>query len=674
MRTSRGPKIIRAAAGLLAAALFSQGPASAAEEFKRAHEAAALGSESVAFDIALEGLKAGRPDRELFLYAVELLPENSPDRARVLASIAGARLEANKEDYAWYIGICKAMRITGRSPEALSNCKKAMELDPTVYPVYRELGLTYAAAGSPRKAAETLAQGVEISSSSYQAHYYLAKVLEKRGDSSRAAASYASGLALMKLDTDPDAGRYRALIKAGIKRTSQAKAKPRAKAPEPAAAGNTRQADAPGNKQLAAACLARFREEFLKDNLGTALAESGACQKLAPADPQLAAERAPLMVRLGRYEDGVKEYERAASLYGSQKSAAAFCRVKAAETWIKLGKYEKAVAQYRLALKDDPREMNALKGMAAAQEARSDLSGAVQTYDEILRLEPGNQRARVRKEELKSGALSSAEMLEELRLRRLVDDKKTEPLPEDIKLFKAVKAAELAGAVDYLKKKVPGGARGLIAERQTPEGTKLMLNVDGYKAYVFHASREAVKFYEAQGIGLREVFTLRTLAGAPVFDRGGKLTREGEEAWRNSSPGNKNWLLVYEPVPASPEAEKADKEIEEAKKGGYAEIYEPEYLWLLQKTQCPEDVLQDAPIKLLILNDGTRRRYMMCWFETGTCMNGVNDKLPSYIESYRGGNTDVNDSKTSTAFFGTGAVKKAHFCEKGKIWAGESPK
>ncbi len=659
---------------MLAAALFSHGPARAAEEFKRAHEAAALGSGSGAFDIALEGLKAGRPDRELFLYAVELLPENSPDRARVLASIAGARLEADKEDYAWYIGICKAMRITGRSAEALSNCKKAMELDPTVYPVYRELGLTYAAAGSPQKAAETLEQGVEISSSSYQARYYLAEVLEKRGDPGRAAASYAEGLALMKLDTDPDAGRYRALLKAGLKRTSRAKAKPRAKSPEPAAAGNKRQAPPPGNKQLAAACLARFREESLKDNLGTALAESDACLKLAPADPQLAAERAPLLVRLGRYEDGVKEYERAASLYGGRKSASAFCRVKAAETWIKLGKQEKAVAQYRLALKDEPREMNALKGLAAAQEARSDFSGAARTYDEILRLEPGNERARVRKEELKSGALSGAEILQELKLRRLAEEKKTEPLPEDIKLFKAVKAAEIAGAVDYLKQKVPGGARGLIEERATPEGTKLMLNADGYKAYVFHASRDAVKFYEGQGIGLREVFTLRTLAGAPVFDPGGKLTPEGEESWRSSSPGNKNWLLVYEPVPASPEAEKADKEIEEAKKGGYAEIYEPEYLWLLQKTQCPEDVLQDAPIKLLILNDGTRRRYMMCWFETGTCMNGVNDKLPSYIESYRGGNTDVNEAKTSTAFFGTGAVKKAHFCEKGRIWAGEIPK
>ncbi|MDP2865657.1 MAG: tetratricopeptide repeat protein, partial [Elusimicrobiota bacterium] len=416
--------------------------------------------------------------------------------------------------------------------------------------------------------------------------------------------------------------------------------------------------------------LGKFREEFLKDNLGMALAASDNCLKFAPSDPQLAAERAPLLVRLGRYEEGVKEYERAASLYGEKNSSAALWRVKAAETWVKLGKHDKALAQYRLALKADPRDMNALKGLAAALEARSDFSGAIEAYETILKLEPGNERARIRKEELRSGALTSAQILEELKLRRAADLKKTSPQPEDIKLFKAIKAAEISGAVDYLRKKVPS-YRGLVLERNTPEGTKLLLTGDGYKAYTFQATREAVKFFEGEGIGLREIFTLRTLEGAPVFDAGGKLTPEGAELWRRSSPGTKTWLLVYEPVPASPQAQQANKEIAEAEKNGYREISEPEYLWLLRATDCPEDVMHKYPINLKVISDGARVRYLLCYIENTPCMNPMNSKLPSYIEAYRAGNDDISDTKTSTAFFGTGGVKKHRYCENGKIWGGE---
>lgn len=657
---------------MLAAALFLRVPAGAGEELKRAHEAAALGSDAMAFDIAMEGLRTKTPDRELFLYAVELLPENSPGRARALAASAGAMLEKKSEDYAWYLGACKALRVTGKSAEALSNCKKALEQDPTVYPVYRELGLTYAAAGNPRKAAETLAQGVEISSASYQAHYYLAKMLEKRGDSSRAYASYASGLALAKRDTSLDSGRYRALIMTGLKRTKLKKTeirreRTRPKATEPAA---------PGDKQLAAACLGKFREEFLKDNLGMALAASDSCLKYAPSDPQLAAERAPLMVRLGKYEDGVKEYERAASLYGEKNPASALYRVKAAETWIKLGKHENALAQYRLALKAGPRDMNALKGLAAALEARSDLSGAVEIYDEILKLEPGNERARARKEELKAGTLTSAQILEELKLRHAVDEKKTAPQPEDIKLFKAIKAAEIGGAVDYLKIKAPVN-KGLVMARQTENRTKLLLTGAGYKSYVFYATRDAVKFFEGKGIGLREVFKLRDLSGAPLFDPAGKLTPEGEEVWRGSAAAAevKTWLTIYEPVPDNPQAVQAAKELKELEGRGYREISEPEYLWLLRATDCPEDVLQKWPIGLRMIFNGARRFYMLCYVDSTPCMleNPAVAKLPLYIESYRAGNTEISDAKTSTAFFGTGAIKKRRFCENGKIWNGEIP-
>ncbi|OGR40871.1 MAG: hypothetical protein A2X35_02755 [Elusimicrobia bacterium GWA2_61_42] len=634
---------------------------SAEGELPRARQAAAAGSEARALDIAFGGLAARPVDRELFLYAVELSPEGPSKYAARLEEAARAMLAADKEDYAWYLGLCKALRCAARAQEAVSNCRKALELDPTAYPVYRELGLSYAAAGNPRKASETLEQGVELSSSNYKAYYTLAKVLETRGDSSRAAPYYNRGLALAKRGSGLDADYYAVLMKAGLKRTEHKKEKARAKpqAAEPKAP-----------KLTAAACREKIKEEFLKDNLGTALAQSEVCLQLSPSDPGLAAERAPLLVRLGKYETGVKEYERAAALYGGNGAMAAFCRIKSAETWLKLGNPAKAVEQYRLALAANPRDLNALKGLAAALEARSDLSGALETYTAIIKLDPANDKARARKEELTAGLLTGDQMLQEMLLRQAVTPGATALTPEDIKLFKTLKAAEIGGAVDYLKGKAPS-AKGVTLQLKTPDGPRLALTGAGYRAYLFHATKDAVKFFEAQGIGLREVFKLRDLSGAPVFDQAGKLTSEGDEARRKALAGEKTWLLPYEPVPASPLALQAEAGIKKITGSGYAEISEPEYLWMLRATDCPEDVLAADPMNLRTITDGARLRYFICFEDGKPCMNQLNKSLPSYIASYRDGKQEISDAKTSTAFFGSGGIKKHRLCENGKIWGGE---
>jgi len=651
---------IQGAALLLSACLLPAAPARAAGELERARAAAALGSEARAFDIAMEGLKAAPGDRQLFLYAVEQLPEGSAPRARQLALAAADRLAKDPADYAGHLGVCRAQRALGKTQEAVANCRKALELEPTAYSAYRELGLTYAAEGNPRKAAETLAQGVEISSSNIQAYYHLGRVLEKRGDHVRAAASYKKGIALPGGGTGGDAAYYRALLRAGLRRAEAGMRRARAAAAR---------ASGPERKRQAGACMQKFRDEFLKDNLGMALEQSEACLKLSPSDPDLAAARAPILVRLGRYEEGGREYERAAGLYGAAGQPAALSRLKAAETWQKLGKPDEALAQYRLAVQASPQHLDALKGLAAALEARSDFSGAAETYDAILALQPADARARTRREELRSSALSNEQILRELKLRSAVPADKTMLLPGDIKLFKALKAAEIDGGVDYLKRKAPSAA-GLMFRHETPEGPRMLMTGHGYKVYNFHATRDAVKFFEAERVDMRDIFKLRTRSGDPVFDKAGKLTQEGETLWRGLVPGSKTWLLTYEPVPESPQALQANKDISAAEKEGYREISEPEYLWLLRATDCPEDVMAQPPVNLRVISDGARVRYLLCYSPGSLCMNPINEKLPPYIESYRSGNDDLSGSQVHSGFFGSKAAKKMRFCENGKIWDG----
>ncbi|HBA61611.1 MAG TPA: hypothetical protein DCZ92_12510 [Elusimicrobia bacterium] len=635
--------------------------AEAPDALTRARETAARGSEAKALAIAAEGLKASPSDRALFLYTVELLPEAPSKHAAAVAAAAHGMLDKASEDYAWPLGLCKALRVSGRAQEALSNCRKAMQLDPTAYPPYRELGLTYAAAGNSRKAAETIEQGVEIASSSYQAHYQLARVRENNGDLSRARRSYEAALSLTRRSRDLDAEYYGALIKAGLRRveskTAAAKDKPRE--PEP-----------PGKKQLYASCVAKFREEAGKDNLLNAIDISAGCIKISRSDPELAAERAPLLVRSGKYEEGIKEYGRAASLYGPKNKKTAFLRIKAAETCAKLGDAKGAMAQYRLAAEADPSDLNALKGLADSLEARSLFKEAMDTYEKILKLEPANEKAKTRLEELRMGFLPNDRILEELRLRNAIDAQKTVLQPEDIKLFKAIRAAEINDGVDYVREKMLP-AKGLIIEKREAASIRFYLSGAGYKAYLFHATRDAIRFFEKQKIGMREIFKLRDTAGADIFDKAGQITPEGLQAWQKGKAGTKTWLMPYESVPESPAAVKANKDLAEAQGMGYRELSEPEYIWLLKATNCPEDVMQADPLKMKVINDGARVRFLLCSVENSACMNPINLKLVSYIASYRDGDDKLSQTNTSTAFFGTGAVKKYRFCENGRLWDGK---
>lgn len=617
---------------------------------------------------AAAALKASPDDREALLRAVEFLPDGA--LAADMEISARRLLDKSPSDHAGYLGLCKALRGSARPQEAVANCRRSLELAPTDYPPYRELALAFAAAGEKAKARETLEQAVELSSASYRARYDLAGLLERAGEPAAALPHYRRAAALAAADKGPDGAYYAALAKGGARRTEAAKKAKSAARPKPAAAaGAAAQAAPRGDAKTGAACLEKFKSLPPDGDPAAGLAQADACLKQLPASAELAAGRAPLLVRLGRYEDGVKEYERAAGLYASDKAMAAFCRVKAAETWLKLGAPAKASAQYRLALAANPADLNALRGLAAAQETVADLKGAAQTYEAILKAQPSDARARTRLEELRAAVLTDGQVLEELRLRQAVPEGRTALLPEDSKLFKAIFAAELGGGVDYVKRKAPS-AKGLITERKAGAGPRLLLTGAGYKAYVSYASRDAVKFFEEEGVGLREIFQLRTLAGQPVFDPAGKLTREGEDLWRNSARGQKTWLLPFDPLPSNPQAARAAQDITAAEKEGYREISESEYLWLLKATTCPDGVLKDPPVSAREFDDGARRRYLLCYVPNSLCWTDENSKLPAYIEQYRSGDLPPEGGPAHSGFFGGPGAKKRKFCENGAIWRG----
>ena len=103
-------------------------------------------------------------------------------------------IKEKTHDYAYYLGLCKYYRNKNRMDNAFANCRKALMLEPTAYPVYRESGLNYGKIKNSKKAIENFAQGIEISSASYKARYFLAEEYFKSGKHKLSLRTYAKAL------------------------------------------------------------------------------------------------------------------------------------------------------------------------------------------------------------------------------------------------------------------------------------------------------------------------------------------------------------------------------------------------------------------------------------------------------------------------------------------------
>ena len=643
---------------LLAAALAiaAAGESAAQREAAGYYEAGQTGK---ALETCIAALDKDPSNEDLYAYALEILPEGPSKYAAPLRAITAKASGPKDASYIYPLGLCKLDRGAGKLTEALSNCKKARALDPTPWAVYRELGLTYSSNGDGGRAVETLAQGAELSPGNYKAYYYLAAEYERRKDLPAALKNYRKASVLLKTAQASGARIDPALIRSGIKRTSEPPAKKPAAPKKPAAA-------AP--KKVFEACLKEAEDLKTAGDLSAIEKKLAACAALAPRDPQVKIDRAGTLVRLGRYEDAVAQYQAAAGLFPGRDLMTAFCHLKTAETYSRLGDTAKAILYYNKALEINKNDLNAMMGLAAACESKGDLKTAGNLYTAVLKVEPANTKARERLDEITFGLLSGDQLLEELRARGGADDKKTALSDEDLKLLRSMRLAERNGAVDYLTAKNPR-TKGLIVEKTGQDHVKLMLTAAGFRIYQTYQSRDAVGFFEKKGINLRDVFALRDLNGALLFAPKGGLTTEGMQAYRGALSGDKTWLMPYE-TPRTPENEQYLAAAADLIKRGFREISEPEYLWLMKVTTCPDDVLRAPPCDIRVLKTAPGFKYFLCYSPPPACADAA-VKLATYVERYRANDTWVPENTMSTAFFGTGGVEKKRFCHKGQIWNGD---
>ena len=421
---------------------------------------------------------------------------------------------------------------------------------------------------------------------------------------------------------------------------------------------------APAKGNLVEECLREAGESKRAGDLSGTEKKLAACSASAPGDPRIRTERADNLVRLGRYEEAVAQYLRAATLHYEPRLAAA-CHRKAAQVYLKMDDARKAADHYVKALALHESDSEAAFGLAAMYDSSHDLRKAAEFYARGLKYDPANAKAGERLDEIRFSLLTSSQLLEELRYRGAGYGKKTVPDGEDLLMLNTMRLAERRGAVDHLHSKVRN-LDGLAVERLESGRVRLMLTPAGLKAYQNFLSRDAMLFFEKNGVPLGEVFSLRDLSGRPIFDKNGRLTLEGMKAYWAGTAGSKSWLLRYEAVVKTPEDEKFNSQVRELLGRSYIEVSEVEYLWLLKVTTCNEEVLQDpSTCKMKMLRSPTARKYFLFRQDSDP---GCNLALNSYIEDYRAGSTDVSGTTHGTSFFGSGGNEKHRLCEKGKLW------
>jgi tetratricopeptide (TPR) repeat protein len=621
-----------------------------------------IGQTTKAIETCIAALNRDPADETLYGYVMEIVPEGPSKYSAPLRAITDKALALKADGYIYHLGLCKLYRGAGRLPEAISSCRKARSLTPTAWPVYRELGLTYSANGENARAMETLEQGAGLFPGYYKAHYYLAAEYELGKKHQDARKSYLLSLNLLKTENNAEAMRYSGLIQDRLKRLEAvARTRPQRPATPPPSTANP-------PKNLFKTCM-REAEEIKKTSGPAAMEKKLAiCETLDQRSPEAKIDRAGFLILLGKYEEAVTEYQKAAGLLAGNGAMTSFCHLKTAQTYSKLNDAPKAVLYYKKTLEINKNDLNAMLGLAAAYETNRENKLAGDLYARVLTIEPANEKARARLDEIGISLLSDSQLLTELRERGTEDDGKIAPSPEDLRLLKTIRLAERNNAVEYLRSKTTY-IKGLVTEKPGQDPVKLILTLAGFKSYLGHLTRDAVSFFEKKNITLRDIFLLRDVNGNPLFESDGRLTLEGMQAYWQARNGAKTWLMPYE-ISRSPDDEKLGAEAKQLIKAGFREISEPEYLWLMKATECPEDVLKNPPCGIKLLKSSRIAKYFLCYSPPPVCTQEA-ATLSTYIERYRSGKTSVSELDRSTAFFGTGGVEKKRFCHDGKIWGGE---
>ena len=115
--------------------------------------------------------------------------------------------------------------------------------------------------------------------------------------------------------------------------------------------------------------------------------------------------------------------------------------------------------------------------------------------------------------------------LEEMWQRRLLPPDQDEWSPSDLALLTRMRRVE-DEALGYLHRRF-GGVRPWSVRSGAGTAVVVRLTKAGYEKYEFLLTQDAIAYFESKGAQAKDVFALKSLEGAALFDADGRLTDDG---------------------------------------------------------------------------------------------------------------------------------------------------
>ena len=547
----------------------------------------------------------------------------------------------------------------------MDHCRKALELEPVNTRIYEEKGLLHEAMGESVQAVDAWKMATEIDSRDWRGHYRLGMGLAKAGKNEQAADSLKKAIIAGQFSKDRVFREKVNQIKSLMNRLSAGSGSRTVKS-TPADSENPK--IKPADPVKAAACVKKAKKFAAEKRPKRAEREYSACVSLDPENADARIGLADLYMGDGRITKAKKEFIAALELIPGGDKKAGYCSFRLGIIYGRLGEHKSAAESYIRTFAADGTDADAASGAALSLEKLRQCAQAMEYFKKSLELKPGGKEASAGLNRCEIETIGQEAVLAELKMRQAIDPAAAAVTEDEKKLFVWMRNADYEGGVDLLRANGYPLA-GYVAERRDDTGrVRLMLTIEGYRVYVKIQAKQAIKLFQKKGVNTKYAFMLRDMGGKPLFYSDGTLTPEGNDVYREALSGNKKWIMPWDPVPA-PENGPEAKEIKDLLASGYIEIAEPEYLWLLRATDCPEEILaKDCGIKKI--NPQLKTRYFMPYGEPSELLRvklGLTINLDSYIFKYRNGDQEIPEGMSSN-FFGTGGVERHKYCENGKIW------
>ena len=263
---------------------------------------------------------------------------------------------------------------------------------------------------------------------------------------------------------------------------------------------------------------------------------------------------------------------------------------------VKQQKNAQALVWYDKSLSANPANVNSLIGKGIISEHNGHYKNAAEVYEKALSYEPSNLLARKRLINLEPFYFDDEQISRALAQRSVFSITDIPKITEKERdLFRHIHQAEQRRGTDYLKNKGQNMFPEYIVTiyKNTPLERDLLTN-KGYQLLQKYLGQDAVTAFQKAGVPTKDVFSLRDLKGADIFDKKGFLTDEGYYAYVHTINGKKSFLLPHEDVPATErDLRRAERIATRLKERGYIEISRAEYNMLLDVTNCSEETLKE---------------------------------------------------------------------------------